>query len=54
MDLLIKEAIKQYDSALLLHSTPKGRGINLKNWYSYQQHMAIHHVNPDTGDRRDH
>jgi hypothetical protein len=43
----------QFDSALLLHNAPVGRGIDLMNWYKYQRHTAIHHIYPDDGDRGD-
>jgi hypothetical protein len=43
----------QFDSALLLRNTPIGRGIDLTNWYKYQGHTDIHHIDPDDGDRGD-
>jgi hypothetical protein len=43
----------QTNSALLLYSTPIGRGTDLTDWYIYQQHTVIHHIDPDAGDRGD-
>lgn len=36
------------DRTVLLR--PEGRGIDLTNWYKYQQYTVIHHTDPDDGD----
>jgi hypothetical protein len=40
----------KFDSASLLHSTPTGKGITLTDWYIYQRHKIIQHIDPDDGD----
>jgi hypothetical protein len=40
----------QFDSALPLHNTPNGRDIDLTEWYKYQRHMVIYHIDPDTAN----
>jgi hypothetical protein len=49
----VGQVTAQFDLALLLHNTQIGKGIDLTNWYKYQQYTVIHHIGPDDGDRGD-
>jgi hypothetical protein len=43
----------EFDSALLLHNTPRERDDDLTNWYKYQRNAVIRHIDPEDGDGGD-